>query len=185
MTAWETLREGPKRWSEAATQTRPRLRAITSPPRRVSSLGFASVVVGLLVASMIGMLTLTTVLQNQEFELRAAQRAASELGYRASDLSAQVNRAKAPAVLGERASHLGMVPNPYPAFIHLADGSITGVPRPVSGKEMPYLTGLAPEPPPAPPAIPVLPPPPVEEAPVEDPAAEPTLAPADLSAAED
>ena len=40
-----------------------------------------------------------------------------------------------------RATELGMVPNPYPAFINLGDSSVTGDPTPVTGKEMPFLRG--------------------------------------------
>ncbi len=139
MTAWETIREAPRRIGEAAAQARPQLRGITSPPRRMAGSTFAVLVVGLLVGGMVGMLLLTTLLQNQAFEIRAAQRTASELGYRASDLEAQVNRAKAPAALGQRAAALGMVPNPRAVFIDLSTGEVLGEPVPVRGDEIPSL----------------------------------------------
>ena len=140
MTAWETIREAPRRIGEAAAQARPQLRSITSPRRRMAGATFAVFVVGLFFSGMVGMLLLTTLLQNQAFEVRAAQRTASELSYRASDLEAQVNRAKAPAALGQRAAALGMVPNPRAVFIDLSTGEVLGEPVPVRGDEIPSLT---------------------------------------------
>lgn len=139
MTAWETIREAPRRLGEVAQQARPQLRSIVSPPRRLSPVSFAVVVVVILVGGMVGLLALTTLLQNQAFEVRAAQRAASELGYRASDLEAQVNRAKAPESLGRRASELGMVPNPHAVFIDVRTGEVLGEPVAARGNEIPSL----------------------------------------------
>ncbi|TBT87286.1 hypothetical protein ET989_02955 [Propioniciclava sinopodophylli] len=140
MTAWETIREAPRRIGEAAAQARPQLRSITSPRRRMAGATFAVFVIGLFFSGMVGMLLLTTLLQNQAFEIRAAQRTASELSYRASDLEAQVNRAKAPVALGQRAAALGMVPNPRAVFIDLSTGEVLGKPVPVRGDEIPSLT---------------------------------------------
>lgn len=176
MTAWETIRETPRRLGEAAAQARPQLRGIISPPRRLSTLSFAVVVVGIMVAGMVGMLALATALQNQAFEVRAAQRTASELGYRASDLESQVNRAKAPESLGRRATELGMVPNPHAVFIDVRTGEVLGVPTPARGDEMPSLKVEPLVVPPVVPAAPeaavaaeasVAPEAPAEEAPVD------------------
>lgn len=139
MTAWETILEAPRRLGEAAQQARPQLRGIISPPRRLSPVSFAVLVVAILVGGMVGLLALTTVLQNQAFEVRAAQRVASELGYRASDLEAQVNRAKAPESLGRAASGLGMVPNPHAVFIDVRTGEVLGKPIAAKGDEIPSL----------------------------------------------
>lgn len=139
MTAWQTIRETPRRIGEAASQARPQLRGIISPPRRLSPVTFAVLVVGIVVSGMVGMLVLTTVLQNQAFEVRDAQRTASELGYRASDLEAQVNRVKAPESLGLRATELGMVPNPHAVFIDVSSGEVLGEPIAARGDEMPSL----------------------------------------------
>ena len=49
MTAWQTIRETPRRIGEAASQARPQLRGIISPPRRLSSMSFAVLVVALVV----------------------------------------------------------------------------------------------------------------------------------------
>ncbi|MDO5534093.1 MAG: hypothetical protein Q4F65_05530 [Propionibacteriaceae bacterium] len=143
MTAWDSIKEAPRRLGEAAVSARPHLRAITSPTPRVGSAGFAVFVVALFVAGMIGMLVLTTALQNQAFAVRSAERTASELSYRVSDLEAKVNRAQAPSALGERAAALGMVPNPNAVFIDLGTGEVLGEARTVTGEEIPSLTHVA------------------------------------------
>ncbi|MBK8463395.1 MAG: hypothetical protein IPL36_10260 [Nigerium sp.] len=147
MTAWESIIQAPRRLGEAATQARPKLRGIASPPRRMGPVAFAVTLVCVVVAGMVGLLALTTALQNQAFEVRAAQRTANELGYRVSDLASRVNRASAPAELGRRATELGMVPNPNAVFIDVTTGTITGDPVPVRGDEMPSLKVRAVTPP--------------------------------------
>lgn len=143
MTAWQAIREAPRRLGEAAAQARPQLRSIASPPRRMSSAAFAMLVVGLFMVGMVGNLVLATVLQSQAFAVREKQAAASELSYRASDLEAKVNRAEAPSKLGQRAAALGMVPNPRAVFIDLATGEVLGTPVPARGDEFPSLTRRA------------------------------------------
>ena len=109
MTAWNAIKQAPRKLGEAAAQARPTLVGITSPPRRMSSLMFGVVMVGILVAGLVGVLVLSTALQTREFELRAKQRTASELAYQVSDLESKVDRANAPRELGRRATALGMV----------------------------------------------------------------------------
>ncbi len=145
MTAWESLKDAPRRIGEAAQQ-RPQLRGLSRPPRRVSTIPFAVMMVGLFIAGMVGLLLLNTQLQNQAFEVRAVQREANERGYRVSDLESQLTRAKAPAELGRRATELGMVPNPHSVFIDLASGKVVGTPTPARGDEIPSLKVLPPAP---------------------------------------
>ena len=168
MTAWEAIRETPKRIGEVASSARPHLRAITSPPRRLSPISFAVFVITILIGGMVGLLALTTALQNQAFAVRDAERTASELGYRASDLEAQVNRAKAPEALGRRATELGMVPNPHAVFIDVRTGEVLGEPIAARGDEMPSLKvspAVVPSPPPVEAEVPAE----VAEAPTEAP----------------
>lgn len=138
MTAWQTLREAPRRLSDAAEQVRPLLRIVPSGRPR-SNVPFALLMVLLLGAGTVGQLLLITTLQDQAFEMRAAKTRAAELGYAVSDLEAQVYRAQAPAALAERATSLGMVPNPYGVFVDLATGEIVGEAKPVRGDELPGL----------------------------------------------
>lgn len=145
MTAWETLKQAPRRLGEVAA--RPKLVGIASPPRRLSGITFGILIVGILVAGLVGALVLSTALQTREFELRRAQTKAAELGYQVSDLESQVNRTKAPLQLGRKATELGMVPNPHSVFIDLGTGTIAGVPIAANGHEIPSLRVLPPPPP--------------------------------------
>lgn len=138
MSAWELTQTEPR--TTPAESARPRLsRVAAARPHRLSGLPFAGLMILLLALGMVGLLALNTYLQDQSFQMQAAQRQANELGHRVSDLEAQVARAEAPAQIAGRASELGMVPNPYPVYLDVATGKVTGVPRAVRGGEFPSL----------------------------------------------
>lgn len=140
MTPLEALRSAPRRLQELAQASEgPRLRRIDSPARRIPGIGFALIVMGIVVAGMVGLLVLNTTLQNQGFEVRRAQRAANELAYQVSDLETRVHRAASPAQIAGRASELGMVPNPSGVFLDLATGRVVGAAKPATGQEVPSL----------------------------------------------
>lgn len=143
MTAWESIIHAPRRFGEVAAHARPQLRSIASPQRRMGAVPFALTLVAVVVAGMVGLLVLTTALQNQAFEIREKQRVATELGYRASDLTSQVNRASSPSELGRRAAAQGMVPNTNGTFIDVRNGTVVGDPVPARAGAMPSLTGIA------------------------------------------
>lgn len=149
MTAWQALRDAAQSNWIAAPLERARLRLVRTPARQLSPVAFAGVILGVIGVGLFGLLLLTTQIQNQSFELREAQARAAELGYRVSDLEAQVSRANAPAQLAGRASELGMVPNTSSAFIDLSSGTIIGDPKPMRGNEMPSLHVPPVGPPPA------------------------------------
>ena len=140
MTPLEALRSAPRRLQQMAkVPSRPLLRAIRTPARRLPGLPFALLVVAIVVLGMIGLLTLTTTLQDQGFAVRGLQTRAAELSYRVSDLETQVHRAASPAEIAGRATELGMVPNPNGVFIDLATGRVVGEAKPVTGQEIPSL----------------------------------------------
>lgn len=149
MTAWQALLDAAQPNRSTAEFERPQLRAIRTPARQLSPVAFAGVIMVVVAAGLIGLLTLTTHIQNQAFELQEAQARAAELGYRVSDLEAQVSRANSPAMVAGRASELGMVPNTSGAFIDLAAGTVVGEPKPMAGNEMPALRVPPVGPPPA------------------------------------
>ena len=88
-------------------------------------------------------LMVTTQVGAQSKELAALREETTVLAYQSAALESQVQRASSANALAFKAAQLGMVPNPYPAFINLADGSITGEPTKVTGDEMPMLRGKA------------------------------------------
>lgn len=133
MTAWEVIRQAPAR---IPRPTRPRLRLLKRPARRMGAVPFAVFVLLLLVAGLVGLLTLSIHIQDQAFALRSRQQQASELLSRVSDLEAQLSAARSPANLASRATELGMVPNVSTAYIDLRTGKIVGEPRPVYTNEI-------------------------------------------------
>lgn len=136
MTPSEALRQTQ---SHPSQPVRPRLRLLKRPTRRMGTIPFAVFVFGLLVGGLVGLLALTTYVENQAYELRGLQRRATELSYRVSDLETQVSRASSPAQVAARAAELGMVPNTSAAFIDLVSGKILGEPHPANPYEVPGL----------------------------------------------
>lgn len=136
----------------ATTPTpRPKLRAVpAAPTAALSTLGFVGVILCFIAAGLAGVMIVTTSVGAQSKELASLRSTATELGYRSAALESQLQRSSSANVLALRATELGMVPNPYPAFVNLGDGSITGEPTKATGKEMPFLRGIAPTPIPSP-----------------------------------
>ena len=125
----------------AGSPPAPRLRVVRMPGGTVSPLGFAVIVVLLIAAGLGLVMVVTTSVGAQSRELAGLRREATELGYTQAALTSQLQNVSSANALALRASQLGMVPNPYPASIHLADHTVTGVPTAVTGDELPYLRG--------------------------------------------
>ena len=146
MSAWELTDTTTK--PDASSAARPRLLGL--PGGRAATAGnlaFAGAVGTLLAGGMIGLLALNVYIQDQQLQLNKDNRQAAALALELSDKQAKAYEEAAPGTLAARAAGLGMVPNPYPAYIDLRTGKILGSPRPVTGKEMPGLavpTALAP-----------------------------------------
>lgn len=126
---------------EPGTATRPRLSLVQAPAASVSAFGFVAIIAVLIAVGLGGVLIVSTSVGAQARELTDLRREASQLGYRAAALESQLQGVSSANALALRANELGMVPNPYPAFINLSDGTVTGVPKAVGGNEMPFLTG--------------------------------------------
>ncbi len=121
----------------------PRLRPVPPPRRQMRTVGFVAVVVAVLGLGMVGVLLLTTVLQDQAFVVQARQQEATALANELSDLESQVTEARSVHHLAVSARKLGMRPNPSPALLRLPDGKVTGEPTRVGGGEVPsvrYIT---------------------------------------------
>lgn len=149
----------------------PRLALVKAPTAAVSALGFALILAVVIALGLAGVMVVSTSVGQQSRDLSVMRRQATELGYTAASLESQVQTISSANALALRATELGMVPNPYPAFINLADGSVTGVPQAVKGDELPALNGVRPEPE-------------LSKGPVDPtrPAADAAAAPSDLSA---
>lgn len=125
-------------------------RPVKAPTATVSTLGFVGIIVALIAVGLGGVMIVTTSVGAQSKEITALRSEATRLGYHSAALESQLQRVSSANMLALRASQLGMVPNPYPAFIDLVDGTITGEPTKVTGNELPMLRGQAPTPEPSP-----------------------------------
>jgi len=118
--------------------------SLTSVPRkRLGHVPFTVGLAGLLVAGMVGLLALNIAIQSGSAQLRAAQNQAKALSDEAAAMQAEVYRIGSVMNLAQQAAALGMRPNPYGAFINLADGSVTGTQQRVSGAEVPGMLPTA------------------------------------------
>ncbi len=120
-------------------RTRADLQSVPTRRRQLPMPGFIAVVALVLALGMVGLLVLTTALQNQAFAVQGKQAEASRLANQLSDLQAQVAQARSVEHLGVAAQELGMKPNPYPAQLRLPDGTVVGRPTQVLGGEVPSV----------------------------------------------
>ncbi|RMB59688.1 hypothetical protein [Tessaracoccus antarcticus] len=125
--------------TEERQEQGPRLTLV--PPLRstVSTVGFALIIMALVAVGMGLVMVVTTSVAAQSKELSGLRTEATLLEYRTASLTTELQTTSATGRLATRAADLGMVPNPYPAFIRLSDGKILGEPTPVRGNEVPYL----------------------------------------------
>ncbi len=109
----------------------PRLRLAKSNTKAART-PFVTVIIGLTAAGFVGLIFLSTVLQQQAFEIAQLDAQISTLTNEKQSMDRDLDRLKSPAGLGKAAADLGMVPNPNPVFINLSDGSVKGKPKPAS-----------------------------------------------------
>jgi hypothetical protein len=93
----------------------------------------------LLVAGLVMLLLLQMSLERGAYALQAAQGQARELGEREQSLREQIERLQAPQNLAARATALGMVEAPNPAFLRASDGKVLGVPAPGVARPSPTV----------------------------------------------
>lgn len=134
----------PKRKSDDRPPKRG-LRQVPIPQRRIGNVGFVIALAAFLALGMVGLLLLNTALQEQGFAVNDRQREATRLGYRVAALESEVTEARSSTRLAVEANKLGMVPNPYPVYLRLPDGSISGDPTALTGRELPDVRYRSPE----------------------------------------
>ncbi|MEZ5086146.1 MAG: hypothetical protein R2722_07835 [Tessaracoccus sp.] len=121
------------------------LTVVERPRSTVSALGFGLIIMALVVAGLAVVMVVTTSVAQQSRELSRLTTESTELGYHAAALTTELQELSSASSLALRASRLGMVPNTYPVFISLEDGSVHGEPTPVKGDELPFLQIEIPE----------------------------------------
>lgn len=119
-------------------ETGPGLAPVPPLRRQLATPWFIALLAAVLGLGMVGLLVLTTALQNQAFALGDRQALAQALANDLSDLQARVADARSVQSLALAAQGLGMVPDTYPAQLRL-DGTVTGKANIVMGGEMPDL----------------------------------------------
>ncbi|MDR1711723.1 MAG: hypothetical protein LBR58_07720 [Propionibacteriaceae bacterium] len=110
---------------------------VARKPSRASFASFVMLVAALLGGGMIGLLVLSTALQDQAFTVNAKRAEATALANRISGLEAEVASANSMTSLASKAQAIGMKPNPYAAQLLLPSGEVVGDPKPVLGGEVP------------------------------------------------
>lgn len=123
---------------EPTPAPRGRLR-IAAAPTNVSTLGYLLIVAVLVVVGMAAVMIITTQVGAQSRELSALRKEATALSYQEAALTTELQEVASPGSLALRATELGMVPNPFPAFVDLSTGTLLGEPRVVQGDEAPYI----------------------------------------------
>ena len=129
--------------AEESDATRPGLTLV--PPLRstVSTVGFGLIILVLLAFGMGLVMVVTTSVAAQSKELSGLRTEATQLEYKAANLTTQLQARSNTASLVMRATDAGMVPNPNPVFIRLSEKKILGDAKPVAGDEAPYLQRVA------------------------------------------
>ena len=125
------------RFAEAAVE---RARLTVVPQRamgrtQAARTPFAILVIGMLVAGVVGLLMFNTNMQQASFRATALQKQAAELTAKQQSLSMELDQLRDPQRLAVAAKGLGMVAPAQPAFIRLSDGRILGTPAPATAAD--------------------------------------------------
>ncbi|MGB9372774.1 MAG: hypothetical protein WCA82_01295 [Jiangellales bacterium] len=117
----------PTHWREAS------LRLVPTPGRRAPRAAFVTVVMLVLGTGLVGLLLMTTGMQQRAFALFEMQGQVADLREQRQTLTAELAEREAPGALAKAATLAGMVPNDTPAFLDLESATILGeiVPAPV------------------------------------------------------
>jgi hypothetical protein len=97
---------------------------------RRSVIPFAVLVLAVLGVGLILLLMINTALDQGAFALQTAQQRGTQLTDEEQQLQLQLSATTAPGALASEAAALGMVPNPQPAFLNPANGTVLGSPTP-------------------------------------------------------
>jgi hypothetical protein len=109
------------------------LRLVPTPGRRAPRAAFVTVVMLVLGAGLVGLLLVTTGMQQRAFVLFEMQGQVADLREQRQTLTAELAEREAPGSLARAATLIGMVPNDTPAFLDLESSTVRGelVPAPV------------------------------------------------------
>lgn len=108
------------------------LRLVPMPGRRAPRAAFVGLVVAILGVGLVGLLLLTTAMQQRAFALFEIENEIALLREQRQILTAELAQLEAPGALAQAAAEIGMVPNDTPVFLDLESGALRGelVPAP-------------------------------------------------------
>jgi outer membrane murein-binding lipoprotein Lpp len=113
---------------------RSRVAPVAPPaPMALPRAPFLMLVIGLVIAGVLGVLVLNTKINENSFELDDLRSQQQDLNLQEQQLSQQLELAQSPGSLRAAAKRLGLVPAGTPAYIILPDGKIVDVPTPATG----------------------------------------------------
>jgi hypothetical protein len=117
----------PTHWREAS------LRLVPTPGRRAPRAAFVTVIMLVLGSGLVGLLLLTTSMQQRAFALFDMEYQVADLREQRQTLTADLAEREAPGALAKAATQAGMVPNTAPAFLDLDSRTLLGeiVPAPL------------------------------------------------------
>lgn len=128
-----TARTLPRPSSPARRQqpaARPDLRIVNAPAQARSRGPFIVLCMLILMGALLGTLLLNTAMAQGSFERQELTSQLARLTEKEQALTEQLDVLGSPGQLAQRATDLGMVRSPQPAFIRLADGVVIGEPTP-------------------------------------------------------
>lgn len=126
---------------EGAGSVRSRLALVPPVRSRARRTPFVVLVVGVLVAGVVGLLLFNTQMQQGSFETSALQEQATALSARQQTLDMQLQQLRDPQHLAIQAAALGMVVPADPAFLRLSDGRVLGTPTPTTPQDRMRVRG--------------------------------------------
>jgi cell division protein FtsL len=108
------------------------LRLVAPARTRTRRTPFVIIVVAVLSLGLVGLIIVSTALQDQAFELADLRQEAAALKLQQQKAQHEVDFLESPASVARRAIDLSMVPNRNPVFLRLSDGSVVGRPAPAA-----------------------------------------------------
>ena len=115
------------RFAEAAVE-RARLSVVPGQVVRAPRAPFAVLVLGILVAGVVGLLMFNTHMQQASFYATSLQQRADALTAQQQSLDMDLERLRDPQRLAHAGRQLGLVVPAVPSFVRLSDGAVLGTP---------------------------------------------------------
>lgn len=106
------------------------LRLVRPVQSRARRAPFVVVVLTVLAVGLVGLIIISTTLQNLAFQQAELDREVTILKNERDALQHDVDRLYTPSAIASRADQLGMVHNTNPAFLRLSDNEVLGKPVP-------------------------------------------------------